>query len=133
MLLAVLGVPVCYVFGRAFGDPRSAVSLVGYVFVLGIVWDALYHQLQGFRWDQDWPPPFQFAAYLWEGAIVWLVLHAAPIWNQAGLTGPPGVSPLPVRVFLVHYTAVWLITFAATQGPLRVLFPNWRFSGGRFF
>ena len=132
LLLLVLGVPLCYTVGRALGDARSAVALVGYVLALGIVWDALYQHLQSYRWDQDWPPLLQWAAYLWEGSVLWLVLHASPLWNEVGLHGPPGVHPLPNQVFALHYTGVSLLMFAATQGPLRVLFPNWRFSGGRF-
>jgi hypothetical protein len=132
VLLAVLGVPLCFVEGRVLGDARSAVTLVAYVLVLGLIWDPFYHYAQAHRWDQDWPPWLQLTACFVEGVLLWSVLKAVPLWQEAGFTGPPGVRPIPDTAFVVHYATVWLATFAATQGPLRVLFPNWRFAGGRF-
>jgi hypothetical protein len=46
--------------------------------------------------------------------------------------GLPGVSAnLSFIVFLIHYWLVWIGVFIGTQGPLRILFPRWRFRGGR--
>jgi hypothetical protein len=131
-LLAAIGVPLCYFMGREFGDARSAVTLVGYVMAFGLVWDPVYHWLQGYRWDQDWPPWLAVAAAFGEGAVLWLALQAAPVWDRLELPGLPGVRPMPGRVFAAHYGGVWLATYLAAQGPLRVLFPHWRLSGGRF-
>ena len=31
----------------------------------------------------------------------------------------------------IHYWAVWLATFLASQSIMRIIFPRWRFFGGR--
>jgi hypothetical protein len=130
-LLLVLGVPICYLEGLYLGDPRTAVRLLGYVLSLGVVWDALYTHLQTYRWDHDWPPWLQLVAGVAEGIALFALLTATTLWQVAGLTGPPGVARMPAVAFVIHYSSVWIAMFGATQGPLRVLFPWWRFSGGR--
>ena len=48
--------------------------------------------------------------------------------TQLGLPGFPRDLPLPV--FVAQYGLVWLVVFLWTQGPMRALFPFWRFHGG---
>lgn len=124
LLLATVGAIISALFGLGFKDFATPFALLGYVFAFGLGWDALYQWLQGFRWDHDWPPAFQLAAGIWEGAALWLLLLATPL---------PGVAGgLPLGRFLAHYGCVWLATFLCTQGPLRLIFPRWRFHGGEW-
>lgn len=124
-LLGTVGVFATALFGLLFGDFATPFALLGYVLAAGLAWDALYDFLQSFRWDRDWPPAFQVAAGVAEGAAIWLLV------GQAGL---PGVADgLTLGRFVAHYGAVWLLAFLCSQGPMRLLFPRWRFNGGELF
>ncbi len=89
------------------------------VIVLGFLWDILYTYLQRLRWDRDWPPAFQLAAGITEGIAVYL------IDLLLGLE-------VAFLLFLIHYGLVWTATFLMTQGPMRLLFPRWRYRGGQW-
>jgi hypothetical protein len=128
LLLGTAGVAVTLLFGWIFSDFRTPLALLFYVLVLGFAWDALYHLLQGFRWDGDWPPLFQLIACIVEGLFLWIL--ATDGFLRDGL---PGVSPnLSLARFAVHYGLVWLVIFALLQGTLKVIFPRWRFRGGQW-
>ena len=43
--------------------------------VLGIGWELIYHVIQQFRWEKDWPTLFGFITCINEGALVWLLLE----------------------------------------------------------
>lgn len=92
-------------------------AILFFVLVTGYVWDAIYIFLQRFRWDRDWPPAFQFLTALVEmvpaGILAWLL--SVPWW-----------------FFLLHYWFTWWVIFIASQGPMRIFFPRWRFRGGRW-
>lgn len=129
LLLFTVGLAVTFViagwyesilFG-AFGIPF--VVLV-WVAVIGLLWDVAYNEIQKRRWDSDWPPAYQLIAGLAEGVLAYVLLRLALL---------PGVpETLPGWMFWVHYATVWFWTFLMTQGPLRILFPQWRFRGGQF-
>jgi hypothetical protein len=117
LLLATVGLfwtlPFWFFFGRT---PPLNLALV---LVLGFCWDILYTFLQKLRWDRDWPPAYQLVAGIFEGLVVFvldLILRLE-------------VSP---SVFLAHYGLVWLATFLMSQGPLRFIFPRWRYRGGQW-
>ena len=44
------------------------------VLVLGIIWELIYHVIQQFRWEKDWPTMFGLITAINEGALVWLLL-----------------------------------------------------------
>jgi hypothetical protein len=92
------------------------------VFALGLGWDVLYTYLQKQRWDHDWPPILQLAASILEGLFVCLILY--------GLDLLPALPSL--GVFWLHYMSVWVTTFLASQSLMRLLFPRWRYRGGRW-
>ena len=130
LLLGTVGLVLSLIFGAIVGDLRTPLALLGYVLLLGWAWDILYHYLQSWRWDRDWPPAFQVAAGLAEGAAIWLVIHACRLL----IGGLPGVAAtLTLRQFLTHYGIVWLAMFLGTQGPLRVISPRWRYRGGEWW
>lgn len=96
------------------------------VAVLGLGWELVYHGLQQWRWDKDWPGMFMLAALLPEALSVWLVLHALG-WIPGGLRFG---SPYR-QMFAAHVASTWLVMWSVLHGPIRVLFPCWRHSGGR--
>ncbi len=124
LLLATIGVLVTLGFGRLYDDYQTPLAVLGYVLVFGFAWDILYNWLQTFRWDHDWPPAFQLGAGIVEAVLVWTIIV---------LVGLPGVDPnLSFAQFIAHYAAVWVTTFLASQGLLRIIFPQWRYRGGQW-
>lgn len=95
-----------------------------WVGLIGLGWDVLYDRVQKGRWDSDWPPAYQLGAGVAEGGLLYVLVRAG--W----LPGVP--AELPFWMFFVHYATVWTALFLMTQGPLRVLYPQWRFRGGQF-
>ncbi len=101
------------------------------VLVLGIVWELIYHVIQQFRWEKDWPTLFGFITAINEGALVWLLLELGLV---PGL--PPGFGDgnLPTWffwAFFIDFTVIWYIIWLWTNGPMRVPLIRWRFFGGR--
>jgi hypothetical protein len=101
---------------------QATFTVLAVVFVLGILWDTLYHFLQQFRWEKDWPTMFGLFTGINEAAAAWLVL------NTGDVPGHPMIHGL---AFVMHFTTVWLLTWLFAIGPMRVPFLRWRFRGGR--
>ncbi|MHA6781327.1 hypothetical protein ACVGOW_10085 [Pseudonocardia saturnea] len=93
------------------------------VTVLGVGWELIYHLIQQFRWEKDWPTLFGLVTAVNEGALLWLLIsvHAVP--------GLP--RDVPLGVFLVQFLSTWIIVWLVVNGPMRVPFVHWRFRGGR--
>ena len=101
--------------------PRSSSSLT--VLVLGIGWELVYHFLQQFRWEKDWPTLFGLVTAINEGIVVWLLVRNGSV---------PGLPfPVPTGVFLVQFLTTWILVWLIANGPMRVPFVHWRFRGGR--
>ena len=93
------------------------------VLVLGIGWEFVYHLLQQFRWEKDWPTLFGLLTVINEGALVWLLLSLHLV---------PGISgDVPLGAFLLLFLTTWVIVWLVANGPMRVPFIHWRFRGGR--
>lgn len=122
-MLGTIGLIVTALFAARYDD-QTFFRVLGYVLALGLAWDILYMGLQQFRWDRDWPAAFQVATGITEGICVYLLI------DRIGL---PGIAKgsVPLRLFVAHYGIVWLAVFVWVQGPMRALFPRWRFRGGR--
>ena len=97
-----------------FGLQGLAILILA--FFLGLGWDALYTFMQKFRWDRDWPAALQLLAGIWEGLILWVLVFF--------------IQELSFN--LLHYSLVWLSVFVTSQSLMRILFPRWRFFGGRW-
>ena len=82
--------------------------------VLGVLWELAYHAAQQYRWEKDWPTLFGLVTALNEGLLVWLV-----------------VDGIPGSTFTVHFLTTWLVLFAWVHTGMRILFPRWRYRGGR--
>lgn len=105
---------------------RITFQALGIVAAAGIAWELLYHGLQQFRWNRDWPSIFALITGVNEGIATWVILHVLGIIpGTAGLASP--IWPL----FVIHFTTTWFLVWLVAQGPLRVAFPRWRFRGGR--
>lgn len=110
--------------GMVYEITFKAIAVVA---VMGLAWELLYHGLQQFRWDKDWPSLFGLLALVPEGIVAWLVLHALNV-----IPGTVGWSS-PIRnLFIIHFVTTWLVVWLFMQGPLRVVVPRWRFEGGSF-
>lgn len=104
------------------GDMYQATFLtLGLAIGLGVIWELIYHGLQQFRWEKDWPALFGLVLVVPEGLVVWGVLKAFP----KSVPTPNGAS------FLIAFATVWLVTWMWVNGPMRVPFVHWRFRGGR--
>ena len=102
---------------------QATFTVLAVVFVLGIVWDAIWYGLQQFRWEKDWPIMFQLLIGIPEGVVAWLALGTGHLPGHPVLTG---------AAFAIHFTTVWILTWLFSIGPIRVPFLRWRFRGGRF-
>lgn len=123
-LLLTVGMVVTLLYGLfagiwfftliAFLQPFLVLQFVTFA---GIGWDLIFILVQRSRWDRDWPPVLQWLAG---------VLEMISAWVFAWLIG------VPWWLFLLHYWSVWLSVFIASQGPMRILFPRWRYNGGQW-
>lgn len=125
VMFATLGLLVTLVFVLLYRTPVF-LYVLGYIYVFGLIWDIIYIGLQRFRWDRDWPAAFQVLNGFTEGALVYLL-----IWF-VGLPGIPQAS-VNLLAFILHYGLVWLLIFLWVQGPMRTIFPFWRFHGGQIW
>ena len=96
-------------------------TALGIIVVLGVVlWEPLYHLLQQFRWEKDWPPIFILIEAIPEAIVLhWVIGH---LITSTALGWP---------AFLIDFSTTWLVIFAFIHGPMRVPFMRWRFRGGR--
>lgn len=88
--------------------------------LLGIGWELLYHWIQQYRWEKDWPILYSLVVGIPEGFVIWLVVLVS-----FANTPPPFIS------FWFHFLSTWLIVWLVAVGPLKVLLPRWRYIGGR--
>jgi hypothetical protein len=101
---------------------QASFLVLGLVMAIGVVWEFIYHGLQQFRWEKDWPTLFGFLTGAPEGALVWLVLR---------LVIPSSLIRPNFPSFLIAFSTVWVVVWLWDNGPMRVPFIHWRFRGGR--
>ncbi|WP_327090808.1 hypothetical protein OIE66_09345 [Nonomuraea sp. NBC_01738] len=123
-LMATVGVVltglVTLVLPMSFAD---AILLLLAVTVAGVGWELVYHLIMQFRWDKDWPTLFGLVTAVPEGLFMWAALDLDLV---------PLVARPPIAwVFWVMFTVVWLGQWLFANGPMRVLFVQWRLRGGR--
>jgi hypothetical protein len=127
-LIVFVGVPVSLPF--CIIGPLPLIVLA-YVLAIGLALDVVYDRKQRSRWDHDWPVHAQVKAGLIEFATLVFVLIGC--CGCGALVAPPilAMAPLAAVVVPIHWFTVWSLSFLMLQGPMRVLFPRWRFRGGR--
>jgi hypothetical protein len=121
-LLTLLVTPVLPMDGGLGAKYKATFGILVTVIVLGLAWELLYHWLQQWRWEKDWPTIFGLLTAIPEGILVWIALGAGLV------PGDPSVSGL---AFVVDFVVVWIGTWLFVNGPMRVPFLRWRFTGGR--
>jgi hypothetical protein len=121
-LLALVGIPISIAFAFFFGD-LSPLPLLVYLLGIGCALDLVYDLYQRFRWDSDWPPVLHLLSGILEGALLWTLIHNVnvPVVN-------PGIT---LEQFTMHYATTWIAIFIVLWGPMKILYPRWRFLGGR--
>jgi hypothetical protein len=87
------------------------------VAIVGIGWELIYHGIQQYRWEKDWPILLGLLVAIPEGLLAFLIVD--------GL-----VSPSPLTFFL-HFVTTWIVVWLVANGPLRIFLLRWRFNGGR--
>jgi len=102
---------------------QATFTILAMVFVIGIFWELLYHGLQQFRWEKDWPIMFGLLQGIPEGIVIWLLLNSGSVPGHPQVTG---------SAFVIHFSTVWVLTWMFAIGPMRVPFIRWRFGGGQF-
>lgn len=122
VLLTLLVTPVVPSSASLGGTYRATFGVLVTVAVLGLLWELLYHGLQQFRWEKDWPTMFGLLTGLNEGLLVWLLVAAGAV---------PGADGASFGGFFLHFVVVWLGVWLTANGPMRVPFLRWRFRGGR--
>ncbi|MGY1697060.1 MULTISPECIES: hypothetical protein [unclassified Geodermatophilus] len=127
-LLATVGVLWTLVFtpllptGAPLGASYGATfSVLLVVTVLGVLWEFVYHGLQQFRWEKDWPTFFTLVTGIPEGLLVWFLLAGGATW----------VDSMPGPAFVLLFSTTWLLVFLVANGPMRVPFVHWRNQGGK--
>ncbi|CAN5504520.1 hypothetical protein BH23ACT9_BH23ACT9_18170 [soil metagenome] len=102
----------------------NAFQVLVWVAVLGVLWELLWHFLQQFRWEKDWPIMFGLFQFIPEGILIFFIVNQ----NFLGLTTGGGV---PTGPFLLHFITTVLVTWTWIIGPHRIFFIRWRYQGGR--
>ena len=107
---------------------KTTFSVLGVVLVLAVFgWELLYHFLQQFRWEKDWPVMFTFFLVIPEAVVAHVVFKALDLDTKFPLGG------LTDSAFWWHIVTTWMVMWLFVLGPIKVLFIRWRFSGGRIF
>ena len=124
LLFLTVGVVLTFPFAIAIAGPFF--SILFWIMILGFFWDCLYTFIQTFRWDRDWPAAYQVIAGIWEAFFLLSIIVSFGLYGS-------DFGDFSVFWFTVHYSTVWLGIFIASQVLMRLLFPRWRFRGGRWF
>lgn len=122
LALTILVTPVLPTSAPLGAAYRASLGVLAAVTVLGLGWELVYHGLQQFRWEKDWPTGLGLVTGANEGLLVWGLVHAGAV---------PGADGLSAAPFLLHFAVVWIGVWASANGPMRVPFLRWRFHGGR--
>ncbi|AFU02109.1 hypothetical protein [Nocardia brasiliensis] len=124
--VAVLITPLLPTGSLSLGQAyRVTLSVLLATVLVGVLWELLYHFLQQFRWEKDWPTLFGFLTVINEGALMWVLV------DRTTLVLPEHLHP-SLTAFLIQFVLTWMVFWLIVNGPLRVPFHRWRFQGGRF-
>ncbi|MDY7099698.1 MAG: hypothetical protein S0880_00785 [Actinomycetota bacterium] len=113
----ILVAPILPAGDAGIGDRyRITFTVLGLVGVLGtVLWEPLYHGLQQWRWEKDWPSLFVLGQLVPE-AILIRFLYTEPA----------------LAAYVIHFVTTWVLIWLFAIGPIRVLHLRWRYRGGEF-
>lgn len=132
VLLGTVGIVWTLLVGLVVPRPEEAATSAVYkalftalliVAVVGIAWELIYHALQQYRWEKDWPTIFGLVVAVPEGIVAWVLLQNGMPWD---------VKPVQASTFLTMFITLWILIWAIANGPLQIVFLRWRYRGGRF-
>ncbi|AXT85680.1 hypothetical protein C6I20_11090 [Aeromicrobium sp. A1-2] len=121
-LWAIVISPVLPGRGSIGDNYRTMYAILLIVLVIGIVWELIYHGIQQFRWEKDWPTLFGLLLGVPEGFVAFFVARTGVL---------PATEHISVAAFVVGFGTTWLVTWLFVNGPMRVFTVHWRFNGGR--
>jgi hypothetical protein len=122
-LWTLLLTPVLPIPGPLADAYQTTFIILATTLVLGIGWELIYHFLQQFRWEKDWPTGFGLITVINEGLLVWFLLYLELV---------PGIEgQVPTGAFVILFLTTWILVWLIANGPMRVPFIHWRFRGGR--
>ncbi|PXX70873.1 hypothetical protein DFR70_101294 [Nocardia tenerifensis] len=125
-LVALIITPVLPTGSLSLGQSyRVTLSILLATVLVGVLWELLYHFLQQFRWEKDWPTLFGFLTMVNEGALMWVLVRYTTV------VLPESLRP-SATAFLIQFVVTWIVFWLIVNGPMRVVFHRWRFQGGRF-
>ncbi|MHB8341047.1 MAG: hypothetical protein ACYDB7_07715 [Mycobacteriales bacterium] len=101
---------------------KATYGVLVIIAVVGLGWELLYHLLQQWRWEKDWPTMFGLLLGVPEGVVAYLVSRSGVLSWTKGIGGP---------AFLVAFGTTWIVTWLFVNGPMRTLSVHWRYRGGR--
>jgi hypothetical protein len=126
-LLATVGlawtfvvVPILPRRGLPLSDVYAAAILTLFVVAFfGLGWELLYHFIQQYRWEKDWPILYLLLEGIPEGLLAFVAVDAVFALGPGPLT------------FFFHFVTTWIVMWLTAIGPLRMVLIRWRFRGGR--
>jgi hypothetical protein len=106
---------------------KTTFTVLGIVLAMAlIVWEWLYHFLQQFRWEKDWPVMFSLFLVIPEAIVAKVIFNALDIGEKFNATATDAT-------FWWHIGTTWLVMWLFVLGPIKIFFIRWRFNGGRIF
>lgn len=127
LLYLFVGLPVTWLFTffvlgfeEDFLDPFVFLTAL---FVVGLLLDPVYDQIQRFRWDNDWP----FAFFVFFGICEFLITLAL---LNIGALDVFLVYRIDNGTALAHFAWVLFFMLLAVLAGVQVFFIRWRFRGG---
>lgn len=116
----IIVVPVLPKFGAPIGDVYAAtIAALFIVAIVGIGWEFLYHLIQQYRWEKDWPILYGLLTGIPEGIVTYLLVALFFDPTPNGFT------------FFLHFSTTWILVWLVAVGPFRVFLLRWKFRGGR--
>ncbi len=126
-LFMTIGLPIASAIALKLGISIAQQTLIIliYLSLFGLVWDAVYHQLQRWRWDGDWQGLLQLGGAIWEGIFLIAMIKL----------GLPGIDRLNFQIpgFIGFYSLFSVLNFTIGHSFIRILAPSARFNGGQWF
>ena len=126
-LLTVVGIPWSILItpflllfvsvGTAAGVLGAAFTALFLVAVIGMGWELVYHAMQQYRWEKDWPAFHGLVTSVNEFVVLVIVLAV--------------LSQTVNFATFLHFFSTWIVMWMIASGPLRAVFLRWRFRGGR--
>ena len=101
------------------------------VLVLGIIWELIYHVIQQFRWEKDWPTLVRPDHGDQRGCAGLAALRQRPDPRDAAGLDDGNLPSETFWAFFIDFSVIWFVIWIWTNGPMRVPLIRWRFFGGR--